>query len=105
MEQLCRGARDAKMFCLAPLLHAGTHLVDELVFLNPVLRPLGIEVKLILALLLGLGDGDEVRTDAALLGDFVRDALVGKPEVSPWFLERRVDDRIFDDDLLHGIWR
>lgn len=40
------------MFRFAPLLPAGAHLVDELVFLDAVFGPLGVEGKLVLALLL-----------------------------------------------------
>ncbi|MBL8880219.1 MAG: hypothetical protein JNG88_13960, partial [Phycisphaerales bacterium] len=46
---------------VSPELHASTNLVDELVFIDAVLGPLGLELKLCIALLAGPGDRNEVR--------------------------------------------
>ncbi len=81
----------------------GADLVGELVLLDPVLRPLGIEDKLFLALFLaGLGDGDEIRAGPAALDDLVGNPLVGEPEVPAQLPERRIDNRVVCDDLFHN---
>ena len=101
-EQPARRRRDADVAALPPELHAGADLVDEPVLLDPVLRPLGIESKLVLALLARLGDGDEVGTGAAAGLDFVGDSFVVEAEMTGRLAEGRVDDRVLDDDLRHG---
>ena len=57
--------------------------------------------KLLRALLLRLGDRDEIGAGPAAVDDFVGDALVGEAEMARRLVERRVDDRVFDDDLAH----
>ena len=59
----------------------------------------------LLALLLGLGDGDEVGAEAPRLDDLVGDAVVVELEVARRLLEGRVDDRVLDDDLPHAALR
>ena len=65
--------------------------------------PLGVEQQLLGALLLRLGDGDEIRTGPAAVDDLVGDALVGEAEMARRLVERRVDDRVLDDDLTHTV--
>jgi len=74
---------DAGVVPLAPESHSATDLIDELVLLDPVLGPFGVEHELGLgALLLArLGDGDEVGTDPSGLDDLAGDPLVGEAEV------------------------
>lgn len=70
--------------------------------------PLRVEMKL-LPLLLWFRDGDEIGTGSTAVNDLIRDPLVGKSEMAGWLVERRVDDRIFNDDLAHLVvskqWR
>ena len=58
--------------------------VDELVFFDPVLRPLGIKRELLAALLLGPGWA-RIGAGAAAVDDLIRDALVVKPEMAVRF--------------------
>ena len=51
----------------------------------------------------GLGDRDEIGADPAAVDDLVGDAFVGEPEMAGRLVERRVDDRVFDDDLTHTL--
>src|ERR1035441_3026911 len=63
LKKLGGGAGDAGKALIAeiaPLLHPSADLVDEFVLLNAILGPLGFKIELILALLLGLGNGDEI---------------------------------------------
>jgi hypothetical protein len=41
--------------------------------------------------------------DASAYYFFTRNSFVIEPEMASRFLERRVDDRIFDDDLTHTL--
>lgn len=100
-EQACRGRRHADMAPLSPQGDAVTDLVDELVFLDPVLRPLGVEGEL--PGVSGLGDRDEIRAGPATIDDLVRDAVFGESEMSGGFVEGGVDDGVFDDDLLQSL--
>jgi len=36
--------------------------------------------------------------------DLVGDAFVGEFEVPLWIFKRRIENGVFDDDLLHGDW-
>src|SRR5258708_28778141 len=76
--------------------------INQLVFFNPVLRPFGLEERLILALFLRAGDRHEIRTDAPAVNDFVGDPFVAEHEMAAGFVKRGVDDRIFDDNLAHA---
>ena len=98
---LSRGQSCGPAVAFSPELDAGTNLVDELILLDPVLRPLGVKDKLLLALLAGPGDGKEVGTGPAALDDLVGDPLVGELEVPTRLPERRIDNRILNDNLLH----
>jgi hypothetical protein len=80
-------------------LVAVANVVHEFVFLDAVSCPFGVELKLVRALLLGLGDRDEIRTCPSAFVDLVRDALVGKTKMPGRLDERRVDNWILDDDL------
>ena len=64
LEQAARRARDARVVAPAPVADGRAHLVDVVVLAQPVVGPLGAELEL-LALLLGLRDGDEVGAGAA----------------------------------------
>ena len=103
LEKLRRRSRDAKMFVLVPLLYPAANLVDELVRLNSVLRPLGLEIELVFAFLARRGNGNEVGALAPGFDDLIGDPFIGKPEMPFRFLEWRVNDRIFDDNLAHII--
>ena len=94
------GGRYADVAALAPHADAPTDVVDELVLLDAVLGPLGVKLKL-LAFLLRPGDGDEIGAGPAAVNDLVGDALVGKAKMAGRFVERRVEDWILDDDLVH----
>ncbi len=88
----------------APKLHLAPDLIDLVVFSDPVQRPLRREFKLPGALLAGPGNRDEVGAAAAALGDLVGDAVVVKDEVTVRLLIRRVEDRILDDPIWHGLF-
>ena len=103
VEQARGRRRDADVAALAPERDAATDVVDELVLFDAVLGPLGVEQQLLGPLLLRLGDGDEIRTGPAAVDDLVGDALVGEPEMARRLVERRVDDRVLDDDLTHTV--
>ena len=75
----------------------------QLVLFDAVARPLGIELKLMLALLFRFGDRDEVRTRAAAGNLFIGDSLVAKAEMAGRLVERRVDDWVLDDHLAHTV--
>jgi hypothetical protein len=93
VKERLRYLGDADVTTLAPLLHAAAHLVYELVLLQAVLRPLGVEDEL-LPLLLGRRHGHEVGGDAPPLDDLVGDAVFGELEVARRLRERGVEDRV-----------
>ena len=88
MKELGRGARDAKMLVLAPLLHPAADLVDELVRLNSIFGPLRLEIKLVFALFARRGDGNKVSAFATLAVNFIGDPLIAEPEVTLRFSKR-----------------
>ena len=45
--------------------------------------------------------GAQLPADPALGDNLVGDAFVGEAEMAAGFFKGRVDDRVFDDDLLH----
>jgi hypothetical protein len=47
-------------------------------------------------------DRDEVGALAPAADDLVADSLVGELQVPLWLAERRVDDRVLDDDVCHA---
>ena len=100
-NQLRGGRRHAKVTALALHGDAAADVVDELVLLDAVLCPFRLELKLLGPLLLWLGDGDEIGTGPAAVNNLAGDALVAKSEMAGRLVERRVDDRVFDDDLTH----
>ena len=61
-KQAGGGRRHADVAALAPQRDAAADVVDELVLFDAVLCPLGVELKLLGALLLRLGDRDESRS-------------------------------------------
>jgi len=65
---------------------------------------LRLEGELLAPLLRG-GDGNEVAAFAAAVGDFIRDAVLGELEVPLRHGIRRVEDRVVDDDGIHGYQR
>ena len=87
---------------LPPLLDLPPNLVDELVLLDPVLGPLGIEGELAGLFLARACDGDEVGTEAAAGGDLVGNAIFGKAEVTGGFLEGRVNYGVFYYNLFQS---
>jgi len=101
LQQAARGARDARVVAPPPVAHGGAHLVDVVVLAAAVVGPLGAQFELP-TLLLGLRHGDEVGAGAARLDDLIGDAIVGELEVLTRLEERRVDDRVVDDELTHA---
>lgn len=81
-DQAGGGRRDADIAARAPQSDASPDIVNKLVFFDPVLRPFGIELKLLGPLLLWSGDGNEIRADTAAVNLLVRYSLVGKPEMA-----------------------
>ncbi len=59
---------------------------------------------LLRALELGFGDGNEVGAPPPPRHDLVGDAVLGKAEMPPGFLERGVDDGVFDGDLAQDVF-
>ena len=100
-QQAARGGRHADVAAFPPKRHAGADLVDEFVLLDPVLGPFGVEDKLLLPFLTGLGDGDKIRAASAPIDDLIGDPLVGELEVPARLPERRIDNRILNDYLSH----
>jgi hypothetical protein len=88
-ELACRG-RYAKVSPFAPQADALADAVDSLVLLDAVLRPFGVEWKLLVASPAGLGDGEEVRAYSPLFDDVVRNALLVEAEVPRRLVEGRV---------------
>jgi hypothetical protein len=90
---------------LAPYNHAAADVVDELVHLDTVLCPFRVEYSLFCRadFLSRMCDRDKIGTDAAIDDFLVRDPFVIEPEMLGRLVERRVDDRIFDDDLTHTL--
>jgi hypothetical protein len=84
----------------APAGDGAPDVIDEFVFLDAVGGPLGFELEL-LALLLGLRDGDEVAGDAARVYGAVGDAVLVEIEVAFRLVVGRVEDRVFDDNFRH----
>ena len=101
VQQAARGRGHADVAALAPARDPLADAVDEGVLLDAVLDPLGLEEVGLAALLLGPGNRDEVLARPAPDDDFVGDAVFTEPEVALRLLERRVDDRVLDDDLWH----
>jgi len=99
-EEAAGDVGDVAMAALAPLADLGADAVDELVFLDAVLGPVGIDDKLFAALF-GAGDGDEIGREAAFVDGFVGDALVGEVKVPRGLEVGGVEDGVFDDDLGH----
>jgi hypothetical protein len=102
-QQAGRGFGHAQVAALAPQRDAGAHLVDKVVFLDPVLRPLGFKGKLARVLFLGARDRDKVGTHSTGFDNLVCDALVCETKVPRWFQIGRVEDWVFDDNLRHYI--
>jgi hypothetical protein len=102
LDELARRRRYAEISPFAPQADALADAVDDLVLLDAVLDPFGVEWKLLAASLAGLGDGDEVRAYSPLFDDVVRDALLVEAEVPRRLVEGRVYDRVFDGDLSHS---
>ena len=98
LQQPARRARNARIVALAPVRDGAAHLVDVVVLAQPIVGPLRAELEL-LALLLGLRDGDEVGARAARLDDLAGDPVVVELEVAARLGEGRVDHRILDDDF------
>src|SRR6185437_857053 len=82
---------------------AAADLVDEFVFFDAILSPLGLEEQLFLALLFGAGDGHEIGADVPAINHLIGDALGGEAKMAGRFVERRVDDRVLDDNLAHNV--
>jgi hypothetical protein len=73
LEELGRRRRYAEISTCAPQADALADAVDDLALLAAVLRPFGVEWKLLVAFLAGLGDGEEVRAYSPLFDDVVRE--------------------------------
>ena len=96
-----RCAGDAIVVAEPPLTDDVTDVVDELVLFDPVLGPLGIEFEL-LALLLRLGDWNEIAGQPAGFDDLVGDAVLVEVEMALRLFVWRVQYRVFDHHLWHG---
>jgi len=99
-EEPRRHAGDADITALPPRVHALPDSIDHRVGLDPVVRPLGFELKL-LALLLRAWNRYEMGAGPAAGQNLVGDAFGAKLEMTGGFDERRVENRIVDDDLSH----
>jgi hypothetical protein len=98
----CGASHVVGVAALAPQLDQAADGVDSLVLFDAVLGPF-IEGQLpFFGRLAGFGDGDEVLADSPLGDDSVGDALLVEAKMPRGFLEGRVDDRVFDDNLRHG---
>ena len=95
----CRG--DAGVIPLSPHAHTMPNAVDQLAVLLPVLGPLRVDLELFPALSRA-GYGDKVGAEPPAFDDLVGDPVFRELEVSAWFLEGRVQDRIFDNFVRHG---
>ena|SRR6516162_306216 len=62
--------------------------------------PLAVELKLLFASLPGLGDGYEVRTEAAFVNNLVGNAVLVEAKMCLWLLKRGVQGRVVNDRLL-----
>ena len=98
-QQAGGGAGNVGVSAFAPKLHPLANEVDGPVFLNAIGGPIGKGLLVVLALLLGLGDRDEVRTGSTALDDFVGDPVIVELEVTPRLIEWGIDDRICDDRI------
>jgi len=96
----CRGCH-TEIPTLSPQADPAANPVNVLVLLDPVLRPLRCQRKLLIALLLGSWNRHEVGADPALFNDLVGDAVIIESEMARGFDERRIEDRILDHDLGH----
>jgi len=106
LQELACRRRYAEISTVAPHANALADVVDELVFFDAVLCPLGVEERLLCSalLLFRACNGHEIGADAALaFDDLVGDALVGKTKMAGRVVEGRVDDWVFDDDLAHSV--
>src|SRR5262249_38291988 len=93
--------RNAGIAAIAPERYAAADEIDVIVFLRPVLSPERIEGELLGFLLRG-GNGNEVTAWPASVGNRVGNAVFVEKEIPLRHLEGRIDDRVFDNDLLHG---
>lgn len=89
-EELARRRCYAEISTVAPQADALADAVAELVLLDAVLRPFGVELTLLAAFLVGLSDGDKVRAYPPLFDDVVRNALFVEAEVPQRLVEGRV---------------
>lgn len=96
LEQVAGDGRDADATALPPLREPLTDLVDELIRLDPLGRPLGRKLEL-RTLLLWRRDRDEVRADAARLDRLVRDAVIAEAEMPRRLAVGGVQDGVLDD--------
>ncbi len=80
LQKAPRGFCDVWVAPFAPEGNPGADLVDELVFLDSILRPLCFLPRFAPPLP-GLGDGDEIGTDTAPFNDLFGDSLVGETEM------------------------
>jgi hypothetical protein len=89
LKELPGSGGHARIVRHAPSGDGTPDVIDEFIFLDTVSGPLVIEFEL-LALLLGLRDGDEVAGDAARVYDTVCDAVFVEIKVACRFDVRRV---------------
>jgi len=102
-EEGAGGAGDAIVAAEAPFGDGVADVVDELVFLLAVFCPFRAEDELFFAALLTGGrDWDEVGGITAGFDELIGNASFAEVEMAHRFLERGIDDGIFDDDVGHG---
>lgn len=97
------GRRHAGISAFAPHADPSPNFIHKLILFYPVLRPLRIKTKLKASLLLRSGDGHEIGAGPALLDNLIGNAVVVKAEMPLGFIEGRIENRVFYDDLGHGV--
>jgi len=100
-EQPPRRGGDARPASPSPLRDLTADAVDEVVRLDPVRRPLRLELRL-RALLLRLRDRHEVRGDPPVLDDVAGDPTLAEPPVALGLVVGRVQDGVVDEGVGHG---
>ncbi len=100
LKQPPRRRRHPRIAKRTPDADAFPNLVDEPVLLDPVARPLGLQLQLAATYLRGR-DRHEIGAHPPFLDDLVRDPRIPKRPMARRRLERRIQDRVLDDSVYH----